>query len=432
MPLSSRQSIRRHLLAGGMVVLLLAGGVGGWASTTEIAGALIAQGSVVVDSNIKKIQHPTGGVVGKLNVQDGDHVKAGDVLVRLDDTVTRANLAIVTKGLDELAARKVRLEAERDGAESITFPPDLLERANNPSVATALTNERRLFELRRSARRGQKAQLQQRVAQLRDEIVGVKAQLEAKEREISLINQELAGVRDLWQKKLVPITRVTALERDAARLGGERGQLIAAIAQTEGKVSETGLQIIQIDENLSSEVAKDLREVDAKAGELAERKVAAEDQLKRIDIRAPQGGVVLESKVHTVGGVISPGDTIMLIVPESDKLQVEAKVNPRDIDQVQVGQGAFLRFSAFNIRTTPEINGIVNRVSADTTTDQRTGQSYYTIRISMTKEEITRLRDVKLIPGMPVEAFVQTGDRTVLSYLIKPLQDQFMRAFREK
>lgn len=429
---ASRRSIRRHLLAGAFIVLLLAGGVGGWASTTEIAGALIAQGSIVVDSNVKKVQHPTGGVVGKLNVQDGDHVKAGDVLVRLDDTVTRANLAIVTKGLDELAARKARLEAERDGAEHINFPPDLLKRASIPSVATAITNEQRLFELRRSARKGQKAQLEQRVAQLKDEIVGVKAQLQAKEREISLINQELDGVRDLWQKKLVPITRVTALERDAARLGGERGQLIAAIAQTEGKVTETGLQIIQIDENLSSEVAKDLREVDAKTGELTERKVAAEDQLKRVDIRAPQDGVVFDSKVHTVGGVISAGDTIMLIVPESDRLQVEAKVNPRDIDKVQVSQKAFLRFTSFNVRTTPEIGGTVTRVSADTTTDQRSGQSYYTIRIDMTKDEIARLGDVKLIPGMPVEAFVQTGDRTVLSYLIKPLRDQFMRAFREK
>ncbi len=239
-------------------------------------------------------------------------------------------------------------------------------------------------------------------------------------------------MRDLYQKNLVPLTRVNSLERDAARLEGERGQLLASVAQAKGKVSETQLQIIQIDQDLSSEVAKDLREVDAKQGEYVERKVTAEDQLKRIDIRSPQDGVVLDSKVHTVGGVITAGDTIMQIVPASDQLRVEAKVNPRDIDQVQVGQAAVLRFEAFNLRTTPEINGTVTRVSADTTTDQRTGQSYYVIRIAMTKEEIARLGDVKLIPGMPVEAFVQTGDRTVLSYLIKPLQDQFNRAFREK
>jgi len=431
-PGTSGESIRRHLLVGGAIVLLLALGVGGWAATTHIAGALIAQGSVVVDSNVKKVQHPTGGVVGKLNVQDGDRVKAGDILVQLDDTVTRANLAIVTKGLDEFAARKARLEAERDGATSVTFPSELLGRANEPSVGVALANERKLFELRRSARLGQKAQLKQRITQLQDEIQGLTAQQEAKAREITLIGKELEGVRELWKNNLVQITRLTALERDGARLEGERGQLLAAAAQAKGKITETELQILQIDQDLSSEVAKDMREVDAKTGEFVERKVAAEDQLKRIDIRAPQDGVVLESKIHTVGGVIPAGDAIMLIVPESDNLQVEAKVNPHDIDQVQVGQSAVLRFSAFNLRTTPEINGTVTRISADTTMDQRTGQNYYTTRIGMTKNEVARLGDVKLIPGMPVEAFVQTGERTVLSYLTKPLQDQFMRAFREK
>ena len=431
-PGSSRYSIHRHLLAGGLIVLLLAGGVGGWAATTQIAGALIAQGSVVVNSNVKKVQHPTGGVVGKLNVQDGDRVKAGDILVQLDDTVTRANLAIVTKGLDELAARKARLEAERDGAESVTFPRMLLAHAEDAPVAIAIANERKLFELRRTARLGQKAQLRQRITQLQDEISGQTAQQEAKAREITLIGKELEGVRELWKNNLVQITRLTALERDAARLEGERAQLIAAVAQTKGKISETELQIIQIDSDLSSEVAKDMREVDAKYGEFVERKVAAEDQLKRIDIRAPQDGVVLESKVHTVGGVISAGDAIMLIVPESDNLQVEAKINPRDIDQIQVGQPAMLRFSAFNLRTTPEINGTITRIAADATADQRTGQTYYNTRIAMTKGEIARLGEVKLIPGMPVEAFVQTGERSVMSYLIKPLQDQFMRAFREK
>ena len=431
-PGSPRDSIHRHLLTGGLIVLLLAFGVGGWAATTQIAGALIAQGSIVVDSNVKKVQHPTGGVVGKLNVQDGDRVKAGDILVQLDDTVTRANLAIVTKGLDEFAARKARLEAERDGSESVTFPPTLLARASEPSVAVALTNERKLFELRRSARLGQKAQLNQRITQLQDEIRGLTAQQEAKAREITLIGKELEGVRELWKNNLVQITRMTALERDAARLEGERGQLMAAVAQAKGKISETELQVIQIDQDLSSEVAKDMREVDAKSGEYVERKVAAEDQLKRIDIRAPQDGVVLELKVHTVGGVIPAGDAIMLIVPEADNLIVEAKLNPYNIDQVQVGQSAVLRFSAFNLRTTPEINGTVTRISADTTTDQRTGQNYYTTRIAMTKKEIARLGDVKLIPGMPVEAFVQTGERSVMSYLMKPLQDQFMRAFREK
>jgi len=428
-----RGSIRRHMIAGIVVVVLLAGGVGGWAASTQIAGALIAQGSIVVDSHVKKVQHPTGGVVGKLFVQDGDRVKADQVLVELDDTVTRANLAVVTKGLDELSARKARLEAERDAAKTISFPPDLLARKSDPTVANAVANETKLFELRRSARLGQKAQLQQRISQLNDEITGLNAQLDAKSHEISLIAKELESVRELWRKNLVPISRVTSLERDSARLDGERGQLLASVAQAKGKVTETQLQIIQIDQDLSSEVAKDLREVDSKYGELIERKVTAEDQLKRIFIRAPQDGIVLQSNVHTIGGVITPGEAIMLIVPETDKLMVEAKVNPRDIDQVQVGQATMLRFPEFNTRTTPEIKGTVLQVSADTTADQRTGQSYYTVRIAMPAGEIKELgKGVKLIPGMPVEAFVQTGERTVISYLTKPLVDQFMRAFREK
>ena len=429
---ASHRSIHRHLAAGAMVAIVLVGGVGGWAATTELSGALIAQGSIVVDSNVKKVQHPTGGVVGKLNVRDGDHVKAGDIVVQLDDTVTRANLAIVTKGLDEFGARKARLEAERDGAETITFPADILSRANEAAAANALANERKLFELRRTARVGQKAQLQQRVLQLGDEIRGLEAQQNAKSREIALIERELEGVRDLWKKNLIPINRLTALEREGARIEGERAQLIASVAQAKGKVVETQLQIIQIDQDLSSEVAKDMREVDGKIGEFVERKVTAEDQLKRIDIRAPQDGTVLQSTVHTVGGVITAGDPIMLIVPDADSLIVEAKVNPQDVDQLQLGQAAMLRFSSFNQRTTPEISGKVTRISADTTTDQRTGQSYYTIRIAMPTEEVSRLGDVKLIPGMPVEAFVQTGDRTMLSYLLKPLSDQLMRAFREK
>ncbi len=233
-------------------------------------------------------------------------------------------------------------------------------------------------------------------------------------------------------RTLVPITRLTQLEREAARLAGERGQLAAAAAQTQGKISEIRLQIIQIDQDLSSEVAKELRDIDGKIGEFVERKVTAEDQLRRTDIRAPQTGTVFQSAVHTVGGVITAGEPIMLIVPDADKLQVEARVHPQDIDQVQIGQPAVLRFSAFNLRTTPEINGAVTRVSADTNTDQRTGQSYYTIRVALPADTAKQLGDVKLLPGMPVETFVQTGDRTVISYLMKPLRDQFMRAFREK
>ena len=428
----ARRSIHVHLLVGLVVVALLGGGLGGWASTTEISGALIAPGSIVVDSNVKKVQHPTGGVVGELRARDGDIVKTGDVVVRLDDTVTKAGLAIVTKSLNGLLARGARLEAEQRGAANVVFPAALIEQANDPEISAVMASEAKLFEVRLNGRTGQKAQLRERTAQLHQEVTGLSAQENAKKGEIALVQRELVGVRELYNKNLVGISRLTVLERDAARLAGEQGQFIAAKAQVLGKITETELQIIQIDKDLVSEASKDLRETNEKIGEFVERKVTAEDQLRRINIRAPQDGMVLQSSVHTVGGVISAGDAIMLIVPQADNLSVEAKVNPQDIDQLRIGQSTFLRLSAFNQRTTPELNGIVSRVSPDTTLDQRTGQSHYTIRISMPAAEIARLKDVKLIPGMPVEAFIQTGDRTMLSYLMKPLHDHLMRAFREK
>jgi len=426
------QSIGRHIFAGVVLVGFLAVGVGGWASTAEISGALIAQGSVVVDSNVKKVQHPTGGVVGEVRARDGDRVKAGDILVRLDETVTRANLAIVTKGLNELYARKARLGAERDGADGVAVPKELAANVNDRDVAEALASERKLFELRRAARLGQKDQLQQRVKQLQEQITGLNAQLDAKSKETALIEQELQGVRDLWAKNLVQLNRLTSLEREEARLQGERGALIASAAEAKGKIVETELQILQVDQEFTSDVAKELRETDSKIGEYVERKVTAEDQLKRTDIRAPQDGVVFQSTANTVGGVITAGDPIMLIVPETDTLLVEAKVDPKDIDQVKLGQPVVLRFSAFNMRTTPELNGTVSRVAADTSNDQRTGQSYYVVRIAMTADELARLGDVRLTPGMPVEAFIQTGERTLISYLVKPLHDQLMRSLREK
>jgi HlyD family secretion protein len=432
-PLSeSHASIRRHIVVGCAVVAFLAVGLGGWASTAEISGALIAPGSLVVDSNVKKVQHPTGGVVGELRVRDGDRVKAGDILIRLDETVTRANLAIVTKGLTELYARKARLSAERDGTDTVAVPKELADRVDNADVQEAMASERRLFELRRTGRLGQKNQLQERVKQLQEQITGLTAQQDAKSKEMTFIDKELEGVRELWAKNLVQLNRLTSLEREEARLQGERGQLIAAAAEAKGKIAETELQILQVDQEATTDVAKELRETDSKIGEYVERKVTAEDQLRRTDIRAPQDGVVFQTTANTVGGVVTAGDPIMLIVPETDTLLVEAKVEPRDIDQVQSGQPVVLRFSAFNMRTTPEINGSVVRVAADTATDQRTGQSYYLVRISMTADEIKRLGDVKLTPGMPVEAFIQTGERTMLSYLVKPLHDQLMRAFREK
>ncbi|MFL5106909.1 MAG: HlyD family type I secretion periplasmic adaptor subunit, partial [Xanthobacteraceae bacterium] len=428
----ARRSIRRHVVTGIVAIAVLAGGLGGWALTTELSGAVIASGALVVDTNLKKVQHPTGGVVGELRVRNGDRVKAGDVVIRLDDTTTRANLAIVIKGLDELAARQARLEAERDDDENIDFAVELLARKSNPDVARILGSEQILFDLRRKARLGQKAQLREKVAQVQDEILGLSGQADAKKREIELIQRELEGVRDLWSKKLVPISRLTALEREATRLDGERQQYISAVAQAKGKISETKLQIIQIDQDLRSEVAKELREIQAKSAELVERKVAAQDQLMRVDVRAPQDGIVHQLAVHTIGGVVTASEPLMLIVPQADELTVEVKLPPQNIDQLSGGQRAILRFSAFNQRTTPEINGVVTTISADITQDQKTSASYYLVRISMSANEIARLNDLKLVAGMPVETFIQTGDRTVMSYLVKPLHDQIVKAFRER
>jgi HlyD family secretion protein len=387
---------------------------------------------LVVDTNVKKVQHPTGGVVGELRVREGDRVAVGDILLRLDETVTRANLAIVIKSLDELSARQARLEAERDSADAVVFPDRLMARADNLDVSRTIVGEQKLFELRKTARLGQKAQLRERIGQLQEEAQGLSGQANAKKREIELIDTELVGVRDLWKKNLIPISRVTALEREAVRLDGERNQLIASVAQSKGKTTETELQIIQIDQDLRTEVAKELAEIRGKTAELVERQIAAEDQLKRIDIRSPQDGIVHQLAVHTVGGVINAGEPLMLIVPEGDELTVEAKIAPQDIDQLALGQRAVLRFSAFNQRTTPEIDGLVTKISADITQDQKTGASFYTLRITMSPTEVGRLNGLKLIPGMPVETFVQTGERTVMSYLVKPLHDQIMKAFRER
>jgi HlyD family secretion protein len=431
---SALHSIQRYIIAGMVIVAFVTFGIGGWAATTQLSGAVIGQGVVVVDSSVKKVQHAAGGIVRELRVRDGDRVKAGDILVRLDETQTLANATIITTSFDELLARQARLEAERDNADQIVFPKALLERArdSNSEASRAIAAERTLFDLRRQARNGQKAQLKERKAQLQDEIKGYLGQAEAKQKEVDLIHQELEGVRTLWQKNLVPITRLTALERDTARLEGERSQLSGMTAQAKGKIAEIELQIIQVDQDLRTEVGKDLIEARSKLSELAERKTAALDLLNRIDIRAPQTGRVHELAVHTVGGVISPGEQIMLIVPDADALAVEVKIAPRDIDQVYVGQTAAMQFSAFNQKTTPEVEGEVSMVSADLTHDQRTGTSFYTARVLLKPEELARLGDAKVVPGMPVEVFIKTPARTALSYLTKPLRDQAERAFKER
>jgi HlyD family secretion protein len=426
------RQVRRYLVAGVATCLLLVGGVGGLAAVTKMSGAVIASGRLVVDSNVKKVQHPTGGVVGEIRVREGDRVKAGDILVRLDETTTRANLAIVSKGLDEFYARLARLEAERDGKDTISFAEVLTSRRDEAGVAASMAGEQSLFDFRHQARSGQRSQLRERVAQSAQETAGLTEQRQAKRREIELIQIELEGVRSLWRRKLIGIERMTALERDAVRLEGEHGQLTAGIAQVKGKAAEIELQIIQIDQDLRSEVANDIRETQGKISEFVERKVAAEDQLERIDLRSPQDGVVLQLAVHTIGGVITPGEQVMQIVPVTDDLTVEAHIAPQDIDQVTMGQNAILRLSAFNRQTTPELTGTLSRISADLTIEERTGAAFYVARVTLPKTEVAKLRGLALAPGMPAEVFFPTGDRTMLSYLVKPLSDQIQKAFREE
>jgi HlyD family secretion protein len=430
---TAQGSIRRHLALGLALGAVLVVGVGGWATFTQISGAVIAPGQLVVETDVKKVQHPTGGVVGELRVHDGMRVKAGDILIRLDETQTRANLDIILKALDELSARRARDEAERDGAATIAFPPELLARKDSdPSVAHLIEGETRLFRSRVAGREGQKAQLRERVQQLREEIKGLTEQVAAKAREVGFITGELQGVRELYAKNLVPLARVNALERDAARLDGERGQLLASTASARGKIAETELQILQIDGDMRTETGKDLAEIRGKWSEYVEKRVAAEDQLKRVDMRAPQSGTVHQMTVHTIGGLVTPSEPAMLIVPEADQLAVEVKIQPQDIDNVRLDQAAVLRFSAFNQRTTPEIDGVVSRVSADVTSDPKTGMSYYTARIRVPEDQKERLGTARLVPGMPVETFMQLGNRSVLSYLTKPLTDQIAKAWREK
>ena len=429
-PVSISAATRKPLVIGLAACFLLVFGVGGWAAMTQLSGAVIASGKLVVDTNVKKIQHPTGGVVGELLVKEGDRVKQGDVVVRLDGTQAKANLGIVTKALEEMAARQARFEAERDNDATVEFPPDLTSRASDPEIARLMTGEQRLFEMRRTARDGQKAQLRAQIKQLNLQIEGTQAQEAAKGKELKLLAQELEGVRTLWKQSLVPISRVTTLERDSARMEGERSALVASLAQGRGRIAELELKIHQIDQDLASEVGKELAEIRAKKSEMSERRIAADDQLKRIDLVSPQAGRVFQRNVHTVGGVVQAGEPLMLIVPDSDSLIVDAKVPPQDIDQIHIGQHAVLRFAAFNQQTTPEVNGEVIHIGADVTQEDKATEPYYSVRIRVSEGELSRLEGLQLLAGMPVEAFIETTPRTVASFLLKPLSDQLARAFR--
>lgn len=425
-------SVRSYLVFGLGVVFFMVGGLGVWAASTNIAGAVIGSGLVVVETNVKKVQHPTGGIVGEIHVKNGDKVKAGDVLIRLDETLTRTNEQMISKQLDQLMMREARLKAERDDANSIEVPASLASRINEPEIKEIVNGEQSLFLSRRQSKNGQLSQLKERVGQLTQEAQGITAQIAAKSREIKLIADELAGLGKLEAKQLVTTTKLAALKREKARLEGELGQNEAALAQTSGRRTEVSLQMARLDQEMKTQVVNDLRDAQTKIAEFVERQIAAADQLRRVDIRAPQDGLVHQLAVFTVGGVINPGEQIMLIVPQDERLLVEAKIAPKDIDQVRPGMPARLRFSAFNQQTTPQITGKVAGVSADLSRDPVTGEIYFTARISIPDEEGAKLGQNKLQPGIPVEVHITTDERTALSYLMKPMSDQISRAFRER
>jgi len=424
------RSMRRRLAAGTIISVLLVLTIFGWVAMAQLSGAVIASGIVVVDNNSKKVQAPLGGVIGGILVKNGDRVEAGDLLIKLDDTQMKASLGIIRSQLAETLGRRARLTAERDAAERIRFPAELVEMG--PDTGRVMEGEQRLFEARLVAMRGQKAQLGERIKQNEEEIKGLEVQRKAKTREAALIAEEVSRTNGLLRQNLMPVTRVIALQREEARIGGEIGAFTAQIAKLGGQIAEGRLQISSLDLNRHSEAQKELRDAEARIAELQERMIAAEDQLRRIDLRAPIGGIVHELSVHTVGGVVGLGEQLMLIVPEDAALSIEVHVPALEIDQVRVGQPTRLRFPAFNQRTTPEIRGSVTKLSPDISRDQQTGRPYYTAQIMPEADASAILGGQRLIPGMPAEAFIETAPRTALSYLTKPLLDQFQRAFRER
>lgn len=430
-------SIKRYVVVGVASVGILVVGLGGWAAVANISGAVVAPGQVQVKGNSKRIQHREGGIIGKIAVKDGDRVNAGDLLIQLDDTLVRTNLAVIEKQLVEFTARETRLIAERDDLSDVTFPEWLAElgakdSADGRNALNAMRGEERLFVTRREMLTGQVAQLKERIQQFELQSEGLVSQRDAKDEEIQIIDAELESLQDLLERGLVAKPRVLELQRNTTRLRGEHGALISEIAVAKGRISETRLTIIQTAQDRQEEVLSQLRDVQAEIVRLTEQRIAARDQLRRIDIRAPQNGIIHELAFHTIGGVIQPGETILNIVPDGFDLIVEARVTPTDRDQTAAGQAAVITFSAFSQRTTPQMHGTVETISADLSVDEATGANYFSAQIVLNEGEKERLGDLELVPGMPAETFIQTEERTVLSFLLKPLTDNLRRAFREE
>ena len=422
---------RATILLGLVVVLLFLGGFSAWAALAPLAEAVVAAGTIKVDSSRKQIQHLEGGIVKEILVRDGDEVRQGDVLLRLDETRAAASLAIVRDGHDTAVAQEARLLAERDAAEAIAFPESLTSRDGDDKISGIMKSQTLLWDARQSALQGEVQILEKQVAQLREDISGYRAQIGAKNRELSFVQDELGSVRKLQKKGLTGKQRVLELEREAARVEGERSELKSQIGATQTEISRKELEIFQVGKSFRQNVVDELKEVQSQILDLRERLNAAEHVFAQTEVRAPVDGVVVGSGVHTIGGVVSSGATLLELVPANDKLIVEARINPQDIDKVRAGLLAGVKLTAFKQRTTPELAGEVRYVSADVLQDPQSETFYYVARIEVPESEVQRLGDKQLQPGMMAEVFVRVGERTMAGYLVQPLRDSFRRAWLE-
>ncbi len=427
-----RTSDRPERMLGLLILLTGLGGFGLWAAFAPIDSAVVAQGVVTVESSRKTIQHLEGGVVSEILVREGDMVKQGDVLLRIDDTASRAQLEIARGNFFAQRAEEARLIAERDRAKEVVFPDDLLAVKDDPRVAEAMTGQERVFQARRQAMNGEVNVLEQRVGQLEQQIRGLEGLAASKAKRIDLYQEELTGLHKLFDKGLGDKSRLREWERSVAELEGERADHLSSMASARVQIGETQLQIAQVRQKFTSDVVEQLRKVQTDMSDLRERIRALENTLERTVVQAPVSGSVVGMKVHTVGGVLRPGDPIMDIIPEGEPLIVEAQVQPGNVDQVEPGLDAEIRFTAFNSRTTPTVFGTVLTISGDRLTDQKTGAPYYLARIQVKPEGMERLRGLTLVPGMPADVMIKTGERTFFEYLIKPIVDRVSLSLKEE
>lgn len=426
------RDVNRYTLYSFIAVGVLVLGFGGWAALTELSGAVIAGGTVVVESSAKRVQHQEGGIVAEIDARNDDYVEAGQVLLKLDDTALTASLAIVDTQLNESLAIEARLLAEVAGEDEIEFPAELVAKATEPKLAQILSAQRATLRARKEVRLGSIAQLDQQVMQLRSQKAGLELQKTSIEQQLVVVDSEYERLLGLLKDNLVDRGRVNDLIRQQAQLTGQLGATGSSLDQTTATIAERTVMIKQVDSEFLSKTLDDLQALRQKIAELTQQKVAGEDRLRRVVLTAPQAGVVHESIVHTVGGVVAPGETLMMIVPTQDRLVIEVRLNPLDVDKVSVGQKVIIRIPGFNARVTPDLPARVTQIAPDLTRDTQTGISYFQARVVLDDEAADLLPTGEtLLPGMPEEAYIQTGSRTVLTYLLEPLDEQFRRAMRE-